>query len=128
MELFQLIIYNIYQSKLHSLHTINESDQHFGIKLNLGVMTRGSQGYTTNSQYKILRTSEGCSFYLSFLECTALEFKTQKLAGQIMKHSLFVLWQTQQWQRFDKKNKTERKHGLLFFQIYVPTAKGSTFN
>lgn len=50
MELFQLIIYNIYQSKLYSLHTINESDQLFGIKLNLGGMTPVSQGYTTNSQ------------------------------------------------------------------------------
>lgn len=36
MELFQLIIYNIYQSKLHSLHTINESDQLSGIKTKPG--------------------------------------------------------------------------------------------
>lgn len=42
MELFQLIIYNIYQSKQHSLHTINEWDQLFGIKLNLGEMTPGT--------------------------------------------------------------------------------------
>lgn len=40
MELFQLIIYNIYQSKLHSLHTINESDQLSGIKLNEAKVTQ----------------------------------------------------------------------------------------